>query len=176
MTLQLSSEHQSFDAMRLSRTEDHVVLENPIAMDQTMVRRTLAPGLLETLTVNAHREYPQRIFEVGEVTVLAPETDTGARERRHVAGAVIGDKVGATDVRAAAECLLREHGVALRTRGADLPSFLPGRGAEILVVRDGQEQVVGTLGELHPEVLEAFRLRLPAAIFEVDLTALTGLA
>ena len=38
----------------------------------------------------------------------------------------------------------------------------------------GEERVVGELGELHPEVLEAFKLRHPAALFEIDLTTLTG--
>lgn len=173
MTLQLTCAERAYDALRLERREDHAEVSSPISTEQTMLRPTLAPGLLDTLTVNAHREYPQQIFEVGEVTELA-DTDTGAVERRRVAGAVIGEKMGVTEVRAAAEAVLREFGWSVRTVNAQLPQFLPGRGARIVAVQDGTEREVGELGELHPEVLEAFRLRHPVALFELDLTTLTG--
>ncbi len=173
MTLQLTCAERSYDALRLERREDHAEVSHPISTEQTMLRPTLAPGLLDTLTVNAHREYPQLIFEVGEVTELA-DTDTGAIERRRVAGAIIGEKMGVTEVRAAAEAVLREFGWSVRTVSADLPSFLPGRGAKIIASKDGEQREVGELGELHPEVLEAFKLRHPAAYFEMDLTTLTG--
>lgn len=139
-----------------------------------MVRRSLLPGLLETLTVNAHREYPQRIFEVGECTEL-DDSPTGASEVRHAAAVVIGERVGAVDVRAAVEAALREQGWGMRTEGAPNPTCLPGRAARIVAVRGEQERDVGVLGELHPEVIENHRLRLPAAFFEVDLSALTDL-
>ncbi len=173
MTLQLTCERRCYDAMRLERSGDHVEVSHPISSEQTLLRPSLAPGLLDTLTVNAHREYPQRIFEVGEVTELA-DTDTGALERRRVAGVIIGEKMGVTDVRAAAAAVLREFGWGVRTCTAPLPQFLPGRGATIIADGEAGEREVGVLGELHPEVLDAFRLRHPAADFELDLTTLTG--
>jgi len=173
MTLQLTCAERAYDALRLERREDHAAVSHPISNEQTLLRPSLSPGLLDILTVNAHREYPQKIFEVGEVTELA-DTDTGAVERRRVAGAIIGEKMGVTEVRAAAEAVLREFGWSVRTIRADLPQFLPGRGAKIVAVKEGTEQEVGELGELHPEVLDAFKLRHPAALFELDLTTLTG--
>jgi phenylalanyl-tRNA synthetase beta chain len=173
MTLQLTCEERCYDALRLERDPNHAAVSHPISNEQTLLRPTLGPGLLDTLTVNAHREYPQQIFEVGEVTELA-DTDTGAVERRRVAGAVIGEKMGVTEVRAAAEAVLREFGWSVRTVNAELPQFLSGRGARIVAIQDGTEREVGELGELHPEVLDAFKLRHPAAYFELDLTTLTG--
>jgi phenylalanyl-tRNA synthetase beta chain len=173
MTLQLTCEERAYDAMRLERRADHAAVSHPISTEQTMLRRSLAPGLLDTLTVNAHREYPQQIFEVDEVTELT-DTETGATERRRAAGAVIGEKMGVTEVRAAAEAVLREFGWTIRTDNRELPQFMPGRGAVVVALKDGEEREVGELGELHPEVLEAFKLRHPAALFEIDLTTLTG--
>lgn len=173
MTLVLTSEKAAYDQLRLPRREDHVVLAHPISQDQTMMRRHMLAGLLETLTVNAHREYPQRIFEVGEVTELA-RTDTGARERRVVGGVIIGERAGVTDVRAAAEAVLREFGWSISTAATKHETFLPGRGAVIVARKGDEKRIVGTLGELHPEVLESFKLRLPTASFEIDLTTLTG--
>jgi phenylalanyl-tRNA synthetase beta chain len=176
MTLQLSSEERTFDAMRLPRADHTAAVSHPISTEQTLLRPSLAPGLLETLGVNAHREYPQQVFEVGEVTELT-DSETGARERRHVAAALIGEKIGVTEVRATAEALLREFGWRIHTENVapqELPSYLPGRGSFVTARRGDERRVVGQLGELHPEVLEAFKLRHPAAIFEIDLTALTG--
>ena len=174
MTLVLTSEAKCFDALRRPRHDAYVSLAHPISRDQTMLRTSLAPGLLETLTVNGHNEYPQRIFEVGETTELTP-TDTGASERRAVGGVAIGERMGATEVRAVAEACLRELGWGIRTKGADIPTYLPGRAAAIYAVRGDQQIQVGELGELHPAVLEAFKLKHPAAMFEIDLTTLTGL-
>jgi phenylalanyl-tRNA synthetase beta chain len=174
MTLVLTSEAKAFDALRRPAQDDHVTLAHPISRDQTMLRTSLAPGLLETLTVNGHNKYPQRVFEVGETTELS-DTQTGASERRAVGGVVIGERIGATEVRAVAEATLRELGWGIRTVGAELPTYLPGRGALVFAVKDGQELQVGELGELHPAVLEAFELKHPAAMFEIDLTTLTGL-
>ena len=111
---------------------------------------------------------------MGETTELTP-TDTGATERRAVGGVAIGERMGATEVRAVAEAALRELGWGIRTANADLPTYLPGRAARIFAVQGDREIEVGELGELHPEVLEAFKLRHPAAMFEMDLTTLTGL-
>ncbi len=177
MTLQLSNEERSFDAMRLARepgVERTAAVSHPISSEQTLLRPSIAPGLLDTLTANSHREYPQRIFEVGEVTELA-DGETGAQERRRLAAALIGEKIGVTEVRAAAEAVLREFGWKIHTESENLPSYLPGRGGRILALRGSEQVEVGTLGELHPEVLEAFKLRHPAAVFELDLTTLTGL-
>jgi phenylalanyl-tRNA synthetase beta chain len=174
MTLVLTSEEKSFDALQRPRHERYVSLAHPISRDQTMLRTSLAAGLLETLTVNGHNEYPQRIFEVGETTELTP-TDTGASERRAVGGVAIGERIGATEVRAVAEATLRELGWGIRTANIDVATYLPGRGASIWAVKGEQEIRVGELGELHPAVLEAFRLKHPAALFEIDLTTLTGL-
>ena len=45
------------------------------------------------------------------------------------------------------------------------PTFFPGRCAEI----NAKGKVIGKLGVLHPEVLSAFDLNMPAAAMEIDL-------
>lgn len=171
MTLQLTSGEKAYGGLRMPPSEDHVEVEHPISTEQTMLRPTLAPGLLGTLSVNSHREYPQRIFEVGEVTRLA-DTETGAEERRHLGAVLTGAHMGVTEARAAAEAVLRELGWGIRTANAEIPSYLPGRGALVTAFRQGEERAVGHLGELHPEVLLFWRLRHPAALFELDLSTL----
>jgi phenylalanyl-tRNA synthetase beta chain len=176
MTLPLSSEEAAFDALRLPRDEARAIIDNPISSEQTMVRTTLAPGLLATFAVNASHEMPQRVFEVGRVTTLDEASETGAAERHHAAAGLIGPQAGFTDARAVAEALLGELGWSILVRPDERGLFLPGRGAALLAHRDEETVEVGAMGEVHPEVLERFRLVHPVALLEIDLSSLTGLA
>jgi len=45
------------------------------------------------------------------------------------------------------------------------PTYFPGRCAEVYVWGD----LVGKLGVLHPEVITAFELNMPAAAMEISL-------
>ncbi|MBW2732247.1 MAG: hypothetical protein JRH20_07615, partial [Deltaproteobacteria bacterium] len=172
ITLLLSSEEQQYDALRLARRDEHVQIENPISVEQTMVRTVLLPGLLETFGVNTDHEMPQQIFEVGNITRLDSDAETGAREVCHVAGGATGPRVDYSTIRSACEALLFELGYGLEVEASESASFIPGRGAEIYACRGEDRFEVGAMGELHPEVLERFKLVQPTAAFEIDLAAL----
>lgn len=169
MTLQLTSPEVTFDAMGLPRGDEHVVIDNPISVEETMVRVSLLPGLLRTLQKNTRRELPQRIFEVGDVCRLDADAETGATERRHLAAALTSATAGFADLRPVLEAVLAELGWELRTEPLVYGAYLPGRSAQVVALRGEERRVVGTLGELHPEVLDRFRLRHPTAAFELEL-------
>lgn len=173
MTLILSNEDQQFDAVRRARTDQHVVIDNPIGVEQTLVRVSLLPGLLDTLAANTDHEMPQRIFEVGNTSRLDGTAETGARELRHLAGALIGPRVDFSSVRSVAESVLREFGFDLQVVPSDDPIYIPGRGGSIIALQGESGVEVGTLGEIHPEVLERFRLVQPASVFELSLELLS---
>ena len=172
MTLHLTSPETAFDAMGLARHDAHVLIENPISVNETMTRLSLLPGLLQILQVNTHRELPQRVFEVGDTTTLDKTAETGTAEVRKAAGALTDSAAGFADLRPVVEALLAELGWALATEPLDCGSYLSGRAASVIAVRDHQRLVIGELGEVHPQVLDAFRLRHPVAAFEVRLDAL----
>ena len=52
------------------------------------------------------------------------------------------------------------------------PAFFAGRCAEIVLVRKEKEQVVGTFGILHPDVLRAYDLLYPCSAIEMELEPL----
>ncbi len=169
MTLTLSSEATTFERTGLRHREEQVRLEHPISVEQTMLRVSLVPGLMETLAVNLGHSYPQRIFEVGSV-VFADETqETGAREDLHAAAALAGDGFGYADARGLAEAFLADWGLTvasgLEFQASEERLFLPGRGAEILLAG----RALGRVGEVHPAVLEAYRIIHPVVLFEVNL-------
>lgn len=166
LTLVLTSPEQSDDLLGLPRHPHAVALDNPISAEQTHLRTSLLPGLLQTFARNRHNPLPQRIFEVGEVSFLDSGAETGAREWPYLAFGTIAPKVGFAEIRAEAEALAREAGVAFRPRRIDVPFLVPGRAAEL--VGQGGERIA-VFGEVHPRTLSALGLQNPAVVFEIAL-------
>ncbi|MFF4397741.1 phenylalanine--tRNA ligase subunit beta [Streptomyces sp. NPDC001480] len=72
----------------------------------------------------------------------------------------------------AARTVAREAGAELSVRKGQYGPWHPGRCAELAVVVDGTERVVGHAGELHPRVLKALGLPERSSAMEIDLDAL----
>lgn len=171
MTLVLTSEPAAFEKWRLPRDERSVVIENPISTEQTIARVSLLPGLLETLAINKQYELPQNLFEAGDCSFLDPAGETGAREERFVAVAMIGTHVGYADIRAVADAFVHELGVHVSIKAIEHASFVAGRAAGVF---DAKGKRIGVLGEMHPEVIESYGLKHPVAVMETSLERLVG--
>ncbi|MER5196582.1 phenylalanine--tRNA ligase subunit beta [Streptomyces sp. NPDC002755] len=98
-------------------------------------------------------------------TVLA-----GAREQAGWWGK--GRPADWADAVEAARAVAREAGAELVVRSGQYGPWHPGRCAELLVVVDGAERVVGHAGELHPRVLKALGLPSRTSAMELDLDVL----
>ncbi|GGW49949.1 phenylalanine--tRNA ligase beta subunit [Streptomyces lucensis JCM 4490] len=72
----------------------------------------------------------------------------------------------------AGRAVAREAGAELIVRKGQYGPWHPGRCAELVVVADGTEQVVGHAGELHPRVLKALGLPERTCAMELNLDAL----
>ncbi len=169
MTLVLTSEPAAFGKWRIEPDPRAVRIENPISTEQTICRVSLLPGLLETLAINKQYDLPQHLFEVGDCCFVDPETETGAREERFVAAAMIGTHVGYADIRAVADAFVHEMDVRVEVKPAEHPSYIPSRVAAIFSP-DGRR--VGTMGEVYPEVLEDYGLKHPVSVMELSLEGL----
>ncbi|MBC2697695.1 MAG: phenylalanine--tRNA ligase subunit beta [ANME-2 cluster archaeon] len=156
MPFTLTSEKVHYDNMLRSPNQKATPLKHPISEDQTMVRTTILPNLMEILSLNQHRELPQRIFEVGDVVVNGITT-------QHLAAVSIHPASNFTEVRGVVDAVMRERGLEYTITGTDDPAFLKGRRAALMV--DGNE--IGTLGEIHPDVLTNFGLQQPTVGFEL---------
>ncbi|MFF4488414.1 phenylalanine--tRNA ligase subunit beta [Streptomyces sp. NPDC001544] len=95
---------------------------------------------------------------------------TGAREQAGWWGK--GRPTDWADAIEAARAVAREAGADLIVRKGQYGPWHPGRCAELAVVADGTEQIVGHAGELHPRVLKALGLPERSSAMELDLDAL----
>ncbi|MEM3086888.1 MAG: phenylalanine--tRNA ligase subunit beta [Halobacteria archaeon] len=153
----LTRREDDFDRLRLP-AEGHTPIANPVSREQTQVRTRLLGTLLVLLAANKHRDHPQRLFEVGE----------SLREGRQFPAAAavsVHGRAAFAEARSLADGFLREMALGISIVPGDHPSFIPGRCGALLA---GQ-RVVGHFGELHPLVLEAFGLELPAVALEVEI-------
>jgi len=91
---------------------------------------------------------------------------TGLREPRGPWGG--GRRADAADAFEAVRIIAGASGVEVALRAAQYLPWHPGRCAEVLVVRDGAETVVGHAGQLHPAVIE--RSGLPKGTCAVELS------
>ncbi|MGW3358436.1 phenylalanine--tRNA ligase subunit beta [Streptomyces bungoensis] len=98
----------------------------------------------------------------------------GAREQAGWWGK--GRPAGWADAVEAGRVVAREAGADLIVRKGQYGPWHPGRCAELVVVADGTERVVGHAGELHPRVLKALGLPERACAMELDLDALEAAA
>ncbi|CCK31366.1 Phenylalanyl-tRNA synthetase beta chain [Streptomyces davaonensis JCM 4913] len=115
--------------------------------------------------------------EIAELNSVLPEQPrhvavvlAGAREQAGWWGA--GRPAGWADAVQAARTVAAETGAELLVRSGQYGPWHPGRCAELAVVVDGAERVVGHAGELHPRVLKALGLPARTCAMELDLDAL----
>jgi phenylalanyl-tRNA synthetase beta chain len=161
MPFTLTSEKINFENMRRQRTENVTCVLHPISEDQTMLRTTLLPNLLEILALNQHRELPQRIFEFGEVV---SEGTTG----QHLTAVSIHPQANFTEVYEVVDAVMRELMLPYEVKESEDPAFLEGRRADVYV----KGRKFGVFGEFHPEVLNNFTLGYAVVGFELDLDSL----
>ena len=175
LTLILSNEDDQFSKLGRKDNSEHVELAHPISQDQTLIRTSIIPGLLDTLSVNTDQPLPQKIFDEGRITKLDENEEVGAKEHLRVAAAIIGSRVDISDVKSVAESLVRELGFsedvvceAVDQSHRSYGTYIPGRGARLS--HQGSDLLL--FGELHPQVLENFSLGYPVTVLEMDLEKL----
>ena len=155
-----------------------VRIKNPMAENRDALRRSLLPGLLEALALNARQDQGgARLFELGAIFWKADgeavdQTQVLALAAHVPAG---GAEAAAAELRALQATLatVRDRFVLPSTdfRQAEFSSadpgrfagFHPGRTGEIL---DGGEPI-GIVGEVHPEVATQLGLPGRAVVAEV---------
>ncbi|MCE8422600.1 MAG: phenylalanine--tRNA ligase subunit beta [Candidatus Methanoperedens sp.] len=158
MPFTLTNEVVQFDLMRREKADGITHILYPISEDHTIVRPNILPNLLEILSINKHRELPQRIFEVGEVVHFC-------RTNQHLGALTIHPQANFTEIQAVVNAIMRERRIEYEVAASQDPAFIEGRRADIII--NGERK--GVFGEIHPEVISNFWLEHPIIGFELKL-------
>jgi len=164
---------------RVNPGAEAVVLENPIASDMAVLRRSLWPGLISVAQLNLSRQRQRmKLFEIGpqftasggkvEQTTVLAGIALGERSPEHWDSAAA--PLDFYDVKCDVESLLQLTGRAddFRFESASHPALSPGRTARIF---EGKHSI-GWLGALHPDLQNRLDRRRVAIVFALQVDRL----
>ncbi|MEY3340446.1 MAG: phenylalanyl-tRNA synthetase beta chain [Actinomycetota bacterium] len=154
------------DLARAGLAADAVRLVNPLVVGDDVLRTSLRPGLLKAVAFNeSHRRSGVGFFEIGHVY---PPSDAELPAEHEALCVLVA---GAEAPRAVAVWreLVSAMGWGARLDQSKVPAGLhPTRSATLSAGRD----VVGAVGEIHPDVLDAYDVNERVAVLELNLSAL----
>jgi phenylalanyl-tRNA synthetase beta chain len=156
-----------------------VEILNPLSEEQAVLRTSLIPGLLETMQRNLARQTRTiKIFEVGKA-FISRGANRQPEEIEMLVGLWTGDRSPSGwfgkstacdfyDLKGAVESLFMELHLP-EARFTVLPKeectfTRPGASARIIL--DGSQ--VGIIGQIDAKALDAYNLKQPAFVFELD--------
>ncbi|MBZ5524144.1 MAG: phenylalanine--tRNA ligase subunit beta [Acidobacteriia bacterium] len=171
------------DAAAFSHSNDPAVtLANPLSDEQSVMRTSLVPGMLNMLAWNLNRGTNDVcLFETGNVFSMAGEKSS---ERKTICIGATGSARMASvhetakpysffDLKGAIESVLGVFEIGKLSFDAQAGGYYhPGRSAR--AVADGQ--TVARFGEIHPDVAAARKLRQEVYVAEIDLARLLRFA
>jgi phenylalanyl-tRNA synthetase beta chain len=168
LNFMLTSKQVQYDSFSIIPTKEDVLsVDTSKSIEHEILRDSLVPVLLQSLSYNIHEHYPQRLFEIGKTFIKS--TPTMIEERWSVGAAIAHADAGYTEIKSTMQALLRScFGKEATTKASTNPMFMEGRCAEVIF--DGKS--VGILGEIIPRALENLKLRVPVAAFEINLLAI----
>ncbi|XP_053691153.1 phenylalanine--tRNA ligase beta subunit [Sabethes cyaneus] len=148
-----------------------VHIANPKTLEFQVVRTTLIPGLLKTLSANRKMPLPLKLFEVSDVVLADSNAEVGARNERRVCAVNCNKTAGFEVVHGLLDRVMQllevpwdsKEGYYLKA--VDDPAYFPGRCAAIVY----KNVDIGRIGVLHPTVLQAFELSTPCSVVEFSM-------
>jgi phenylalanyl-tRNA synthetase beta chain len=165
LTYTLTNKENLFERMSC-RQQKTLDIANPKVQTMTCLRNWLLPSLVEFLSNNLSVEYPQRIFELGRVTLPDAKKETRTRDEDRLASAVAHAGAGFSEVKSTMNAFFANFGLEWRIEKTKHPTFIDGRAGAAII----ENTRVGILGEVHPRVLNAWKIENPVAAFELNMS------
>ena len=163
--------------------EPAIAIQNPLSLEQELLRRSLLPRLVEVAARNFHHKAEGvSIFETGAVYETDP---AGAPRERQSLGIVMAGKTPSDwkvkarpydyfDVKGICALILETAGIRWTPREKTV-SFLGKDKGPAAVVSEGGEEI-GYYGELALSVRRALDIESPVYVAELDLSELFQIA
>ncbi len=157
-----------------------LALANPISAELAVMRSSLWSGMLKAVSYNQRRQQPDmRLFETG--LVFQQESD-GLKQPSKIAGVITGASgeeswyeeprpVDFFDIKGDLEALLglTDKAARISWEPVEHHALHPGQSAALRL--DGD--IVGVVGALHPQHMDALELQGNVFLFELDLDVLS---
>ena len=146
--------------------DEHIVIANPIGQDYSVVRRTLIPGMLNTISFNLKQGNKNlKLFELARV-FLAKSLPLTELPDEH--NNLVISQTGDYDffrLKNDLNNIMASIGIKLEYRQAQNPMFHPGICADIYLYN----RKIGEIGEIHPKIRNNFEINQKVFVAEISL-------
>jgi phenylalanyl-tRNA synthetase beta chain len=163
----LTNKEVLFTKMNIKENEV-IEIANPVSSRWTCLRNWAIPSLLSFFEANTSQEYPQQIYEVGDIALINEKAETRSDTVRKLAWALADNNASFTRAKQILDFVLRGLSIEYSINEIKHGSFIEGRCGEVII----NEKVVGLIGEINPLVLDNFGLNFPICTFELDVNFL----
>ena len=165
MTFELTDEASLYSKFQRASDGKLKVLD-PKTLEHSVLRDSVLPSLMASLSGNVRSDYPQRVFEIGRVY---NRTGDGVHESWHLGGLVAGSQATFTEAKMYLEAYCQViGGKVLTAQQGQHWAFDEGRCA---IASVGGTKL-GPVGEVKVEAIDAFGIGVPISGFEIDLSEL----
>lgn len=155
-----------------SPMRNSVKIINPLGEDTSIMRTTMLPSMLETLSYNySNRNLAARFFEIGTIYIPRGKGELPQEPVKITLGSY-GEDEDFYSIKGDVEELFENLGVDSEKCEylpcSDNPAFHPGRCAKIIA--DGIQ--IGIIGEIHPEVQASYEIDTRVYAATIDASEL----
>ncbi|TCT15352.1 phenylalanyl-tRNA synthetase beta subunit [Natranaerovirga pectinivora] len=168
-----------FDKLKIeedSHLRNAITIMNPLGEDFSIMRTTTLNGLLNSLSTNYNRRNKKvKLYELANVYIPKALPLTELPDERMQLTLGMYDAGDFYDMKGVIEILFEKLGLTSDIEynpNASLPWLHPGRKTEIIY--DGD--VIGYLGEVHPDICDAYDIEERVYVSVLDMPLLTKYA
>jgi len=164
----LSSREEQSDFMGGASLENFpegriVLIDNPMTERYAVPRSWILPSLLRVEGSSSKAYYPHRLFEIGEIARMSPSGD-GCKTALHLVAIISHAEANFSEMHAVLSALFHTLSIPILLKPITHPTLIPGQTGAIF----SGDQEIGFIGEIHPEVLTRWKIRVPSVAFEID--------
>ena len=158
-----------FDKLLIPENSDLrncVTITNPLGEDTSIMRTTSVASMLSALSYNYnHQNSAAKLFEIA--TIYIPTQKGQLPNEPEIITLGMYGNVDFFDLKGVCEALFKNMNISNVSYVADTknPTYHPGRCANVLI----DDEVIGTIGEIHPDVLKNFDIEEKAYVAEISL-------
>jgi len=149
---------------KLFSEKEIIRIRNPVSENYNSIRTSLISSVFQIISESKSVRLPAKLFEVGRVAYY----EKGIKEEDKLLYLYIDTEVSFSDALSALERLFKEVGLDFKLKESHHKYLIEGRQADIYV----DEDVIGWIGEIHPEVLEKLDIKYPVVGFEISINKL----
>eukprot|EP01117_Protostelium_nocturnum_P004889 TRINITY_DN1772_c0_g2_i1.p1 TRINITY_DN1772_c0_g2~~TRINITY_DN1772_c0_g2_i1.p1 ORF type:complete len:621 (+),score=217.99 TRINITY_DN1772_c0_g2_i1:96-1958(+) len=181
LTFSLCSRSEVTEMLNLKEEPRAVGIENPKTVEFEVGRTTLLVGILKIVHNNRHHPVPLRLFELSDVILKDSQKDVGAKNQRVLCAVHVGQSAGFDVVHGLLDSVMKNLGVSWQEEGkpsvkgkkyqlkpSENPTFFPAFRADVYY----NDEKIGSVGVLHPKVLQSYKLAYPVAALEINVEPL----